>query len=300
MSTRSIIARPTDNGFEGTYCHSDGMPTSMAKNLHAYVVRWGVDKVRETLVDHKPGWSQIWPHPVNDLPDYMREDGFLAAKDGGAQHVVIDDTLVGVAYSTGDMTNTDKTVFEAFAPQYAYVLNDTHVTVMFPVGGGKWESAGILRYQETYTEDDLVKMECGAGFERCYHYAWAHIPEGHPDHEKVTGTRIGMQEWLGLAPLRFDHAVAVLVGEQRLSLTGSGSTGTAQSDSWRALQEAEYRGQKPVRYWWSVARTAEGKDRSIRTARLTKAGHKVEARLVLPATSVAPETIVEPGTVLTR
>ena len=79
MSTRSIIARKTGNGFAGVYHHWDGYPTALGQTL------WGLyhkgdkdlDGMLALLIDsHPAGWSSIngvdWTQPIGYVSDYAK------------------------------------------------------------------------------------------------------------------------------------------------------------------------------------------------------------------------------------
>ena len=79
MSTRSIIARKTEEGFAGVYHHWDGYPTALGQTL------WGLyhkgdkdlDGMLALLIDsHPAGWSSIngvdWTQPIGYVNDYAK------------------------------------------------------------------------------------------------------------------------------------------------------------------------------------------------------------------------------------
>lgn len=169
MGTRSIIAVPLDNGFRGRYCHWGGYPTAMAATLSKIIRRDGIDKARTVLIEEHTGWSVI---------------------DGEGQR---DDHNVpgyGKAY-TGEPDEwwTHKDADGGCG--WAYVLNDTVISILMPTDDEtSWEHVGDLPYDREPTEADLTAFECGAGFERCSHYAWVHVPELGPEDRR------GMAEYL--------------------------------------------------------------------------------------------------------
>lgn len=63
MSTRSVIARKTEQGFQGVYHHWDGYPSGLGRTLYqAYNSHFGrdLDKMLVFLIDQHPaGWSTI-------------------------------------------------------------------------------------------------------------------------------------------------------------------------------------------------------------------------------------------------
>lgn len=84
MSTRSVIARPTDLGFQGRYHHFDGYPTGLGAFLHrAYHEQFDgdLDAMLALLIDaHPAGWSTIID------ADLSLEPGFLNHGHPGSYH----------------------------------------------------------------------------------------------------------------------------------------------------------------------------------------------------------------------
>ena len=81
MSTRSIIARKTEEGFEGTYHHWDGYPSGLGYSLwHIYKSiaidqEGSLEDMLDLLIDaHPTGWSSIngvdWTQPIGYVSDY--------------------------------------------------------------------------------------------------------------------------------------------------------------------------------------------------------------------------------------
>lgn len=118
-------------------------------------------------------------------------------------------------------------------------------------------------------------------YKRCHHYARTHVPE-------AKNSRYGMARWLGHESPRFDDAVAVLVRGKRLKLDSSGSRGSRDTPR---KYDAE------PGYWWMWV---DGQDRMVCVARLLKSGHRLlpNVQLVFPHTAVGPETITEPGALI--
>ena len=78
MSTRSIIARKTKEGFMGTYHHWDGYPTALGFTLyHMYKKGANLNGMLSLLIDdHPAGWSSIngvdWTQPIGYVADYEK------------------------------------------------------------------------------------------------------------------------------------------------------------------------------------------------------------------------------------
>ena len=74
MSTRSLIARPTDGGLTGVYHHYDGYPSGLGQSLwHAIHEGADVETFRKQLIDDHPGGWATWPHRCfchSDRPDH--------------------------------------------------------------------------------------------------------------------------------------------------------------------------------------------------------------------------------------
>ena len=79
MSTRSIIARKTEDGFEGTCHHWDGYPIGLGYSLW-YMYQVGgrdLEGMLKLLIDEHPaGWSTIngvdWDQPIGYIAGYEK------------------------------------------------------------------------------------------------------------------------------------------------------------------------------------------------------------------------------------
>jgi hypothetical protein len=65
MSTRSIIAIPTDTDWKGRYVHWDGYPSNMGKELSAIIQRDGYENAIKILTQDHKSWSGINSDPLN-------------------------------------------------------------------------------------------------------------------------------------------------------------------------------------------------------------------------------------------
>jgi len=60
VSTHSIIAIKTEEGFEGKYCHYDGYPTGVGISILEAIDHFGLKKAISVLTkEHKSGWSSM-------------------------------------------------------------------------------------------------------------------------------------------------------------------------------------------------------------------------------------------------
>lgn len=79
MSTRSAIARPAGDGWEGRYHHWDGYPTGLGSELWSLFhgrFEGDVEAMRRVLIDEHPaGWSTIVG------ADWSQEPGFVDSFD---------------------------------------------------------------------------------------------------------------------------------------------------------------------------------------------------------------------------
>ena len=79
MSTRSMIARKTDEGFQGVYHHWDGYPEALGQTLWQMYHQGDKDLegMLALLIDsHPAGWSSIngvdWTQPIGYVTDYAK------------------------------------------------------------------------------------------------------------------------------------------------------------------------------------------------------------------------------------
>lgn len=296
MGTRSILAIPLDNGFKGRYCHDDGYPSHMARQLHAIVRRDGVETARKVLTEEHNSWGGIYADVERGRTVAAYSDAELEsfAPGYGRFYDDPDDADWWVSNDGSD----DGT-------EWAYILNERALTILqrmhandTPAVGafgyndpdGFWLHVGDLPYDQDIDEDYLAKAECGENYERCVHVVAAHVEDAP---ESVC--RKGMRAYMGHEKRGWEEIVAVRQwgSDTWLQLTGSGSTGSARSRDWRSLDDNP----RAARYWWALARHDENTD-WIRLARLIKAGRRLEYDVKLMATATEPEQLVEKGAVL--
>lgn len=151
MSTRSVIARKTEQGFEGVYHHWDGYPAGLGRTLYqAYNGYFGrdLDKMLAFLIDQHPaGWSTIngadWNLPAGPrsenhgpcvkcgLEQWMLRQ-YYTADEGSERPVLLSILLQSMEKSKAQaVRDTDEpwTVTEKNAAgsgcEYAYVFTDS-------------------------------------------------------------------------------------------------------------------------------------------------------------------------------
>ncbi|MFD7017512.1 hypothetical protein [Streptomyces sp. NPDC059928] len=77
MSTRSVIARPTDTGYAGTYVHWDGYPSHHLPLLlaaHQYTFGSDTEALARYLIDDAPeGWSFLGTDLLVNAPGLLRD-----------------------------------------------------------------------------------------------------------------------------------------------------------------------------------------------------------------------------------
>jgi hypothetical protein len=118
MATRGIVARATNEGWEGRYTHWDNYPERMVYVLGELVARDGVDKVIQTIITETPSWSQIEP----------------LAKSGEASLYEVNQLVEGYGYKHTDVTVEDTDLFtqndtELAWAEWLYIIHDTMLEV---------------------------------------------------------------------------------------------------------------------------------------------------------------------------
>ncbi|MFN2490284.1 MAG: hypothetical protein ABR529_11225 [Actinomycetota bacterium] len=82
MSTRAVIARQTNDGWEGVYQHSDGYPTGLGLELWSALHHEHSGNVlafvRAVIDSHPGGWWHFGPAIPAELWDAYEESGFSA------------------------------------------------------------------------------------------------------------------------------------------------------------------------------------------------------------------------------
>ena len=237
MSTRAVIARQTFDGWEGVYQHSDGYPTGLGRELwrclHSAEYAGDVTRFLEDVIDaHPRGWSHFGLAIPRDQWDAYVESGFseeffkrhavrecychshyFAARDGScapdSEHhkpdapsgiVTYDPSADGAdglewayCFNFGSLT-----VFAAL-PSDVRRIGDAYQTAtgdVYELRPYAWQVVGVFSLRGD--EPDWQVVECGRNFDRCPHYAWAHLSGN--DQEKVRSdprlSKLGMREYV--------------------------------------------------------------------------------------------------------
>lgn len=295
MGTRSALAIPLDSGFKGRYCHDDGYPSHMARQLHAIVRRDGINATRKVLTEEHNSWENIYADVDRGRTVAAYTDAELESFMPGYGQFFDSDEDWWIQNNGSD----DGT-------EWVYILNERSLSILqrlhtdespavgaFGINdpGGFWLHVGDLPYDREVDDDYLAKAECGENFERCVHVVSAHVKDAP---ESVW--RKGMRAYMGHDERGWDEIVAVWVADKGawFSLSGTGGTGSSRSHDWRALDHSP---RNAPRYWWALARYEE-QQYWVRLARLTKAGRKLEHAVKLMPTATEPERVVGKGALL--
>lgn len=142
MSTRSIIARPVGDGFEGRYHHSDGYPTWLGRVLWR---RLHSGTTRDYLLNaHPAGWSHLADpdYPITRVPK---------AK-WGSRAIRYDDANQDACYCHGGPYIGKRSEPEQLlrhdedaCQEWAYVISETFLTVLVVVGRPEEDGMGAYR-----------------------------------------------------------------------------------------------------------------------------------------------------------
>lgn len=121
MSTRSVVAIPAGDGWQGRYVHFDGYPEGRVPVLLALIQRDGLEKVIQTVIHDHYGWSYLDPEQGDDLINTYRDGRFIAVPG------------YGVAY-TKEQAGADEWMTDTSSDplwiEYAYVLGGRALTIL--------------------------------------------------------------------------------------------------------------------------------------------------------------------------
>lgn len=282
MSTRGIVAVGTLTKWRGIYNHSDSYPTGLGKNLYEHLTEQMV-KQNKTLAEVGEGilkfddWRNYLKGGICEYcgqiasePDSISGGIYGMAKPG----VYLDpkrkhhqhDPVGNICY----YTQRDIPKKAGFCElEWVYILDPAeNVIHVLDLRRGPKPARHIGDMTFTAVPNFRV-LECGAGFERCCHYAWAHFPEIERDGRQ---SRLGTKVYLGLEPLKDrNYACAYLIRGKRYIPTGSGVNG-AFAHSLPSLQEEIKNPDSTA--WYETVKTGKGKGRYFPVARLLGNGQE--------------------------
>lgn len=318
MSTRSVVAKQVGDGWAGKYVHCDGYPKGMIPVLRALVARDGLDEVLKNVVEDGNGWSFLRPEQVDishiRVPhnatwrtyDYASpKQQALAFRDSYSDGRFINVPGYGVSY-TSEQAGPDpwydsETGADSDAA-FAYILTKTGIRSYVNGGmaeGSVWEETGVFPFEPSADDDRRFdEAECGVGYSRCGHYAWAHFPE--VDHN----SRISTRYYLGTeTELTFRDAMAVLLPSGKQARL-QGSHGWCGADgAW------DWSSHKPRNFMYvtlvkedltpgSLHGTKPGAHGTIRVGHKVVDGMSLDLPLVFPASLKRDEITLPAGSVI--
>lgn len=143
MSTHAYIGRPTDNGSEGRYLHSDGYPTHALRVLKELVDKNGAETVAARIVD-MGNWSTL-EGAKSKFYSWHNNKGNVLVKG------------YGVTYREPDAELIDGEAVEEF--QWAYILHPDRVAVLHDgnaVAMVRWDEITPRLIEKIEQDGDLV------------------------------------------------------------------------------------------------------------------------------------------------
>jgi hypothetical protein len=152
MSTRSVIAKPTETGWIGRYVHFDGYPEAKVPDYLRLVHEKGVERCIDILVNFNAGWSSIDQNPSLGMG---YDDGrFKTVSNYGVAYTTKTIDFHGQPYTQASMddwiTNEDNDTW----CEWAYVLYPDFLEVWEHHGSG-WAHHSTVAYNATtYTDSE--------------------------------------------------------------------------------------------------------------------------------------------------
>lgn len=146
MSTRSVIAKPTENGgWVGRYCHSDGYPEHQVPELVRLVKEKGLDRCIDILINFNAGWSYLDRNP--ELRKGYNDDGrFKTVSNYGVAYTTKKFTFMGQPdYQQASMDDWIDNENKDTWCEWAYVLTPEGIEVYQATKDG-WESFDTVAY----------------------------------------------------------------------------------------------------------------------------------------------------------
>ncbi len=154
MSTRSVIAKPTeDGGWIGRYVHFDGYPEAKVPDYLRLVNEKGVERCFDTLINFNAGWSSIDQNPT--LSEWNGDGRFKTVSNYGVAYTTKVVPMPGnPTYRQASMddwiTNEDDDTW----CEWAYVLYPDFLDVWEHHGEGWVHHSTVAYNATTYTDSE--------------------------------------------------------------------------------------------------------------------------------------------------
>lgn len=231
MSTSSFVGTVDSTGrFAGRYVHFDGYPTARGPILAGILAGHdhNIADVLDVLTRQYYGWSSLSADTGNE-PKSKLDGRDVAVLGYGYAYTTHqgqaepDDWITGRLGQRSDTPTWCEWGYLFTGPD-ADAASLMVIQVESDRSGERYhERARIpVRLLADLSGDDWTKIECGESYERCLHYAWAHLDV--PDQSRRLSTRT----WLGHLPLTPRDAIGATVDGRTYRLTGSGHDGMPQ------------------------------------------------------------------------
>lgn len=151
MSTRSVIAKPTEHGWVGRYCHSDGYPEHMVPELMRLVKEKGLDRCIDILINFNAGWSFITDNPTLTV-GYNDDGRFKVVSNYGIAYTTRKMNIFGQAdYQQASMDDWIDNLGDSCGAEWAYVLTPEGIKVFEDKYGSGWVLFDTVAYDsESY------------------------------------------------------------------------------------------------------------------------------------------------------
>lgn len=145
MSTRSVIAKPTENGgWIGRYVHFDGYPEAMVPEYMRLVHEKGVQRCIDILINFNAGWSSIESNPT--LADWRNDGRFKTVSNYGVAYTTkVMDFAGQKDYQQASMDDWQTSEDTESWCEWAYVLHPDVLEVWENVEGG-WKHHSTIPY----------------------------------------------------------------------------------------------------------------------------------------------------------
>ena len=154
MSTRSVIAKPTETGWIGRYVHFDGYPEAMVPNYLRLVNEKGVDRCIDILINFNAGWSSIQDNPR--LDEWQNDGRYKTVSNYGVAYTtkILKNFAGQENYQQASMDDWISNEDTDSWCEWAYVLYPDTLDVYEATNDG-WKHHSTVAYNaDTYTDSE--------------------------------------------------------------------------------------------------------------------------------------------------
>ena len=135
MSTRAIIAIPTEKGYKTAWCWNDGFPDNLGRILRT---KFKTKELADELVGHHSFSCLMTAKEVEEHKEWRKKNG-IGVNDWDIKYIVLSNGCVLLSYPYNGKTVAGKGKYGFFSNIEDMLGQDLNYVYVFEEETGKWK-----------------------------------------------------------------------------------------------------------------------------------------------------------------